>query len=74
MKFSTKSSTTMFSSSFTLIFHGLKADFLSLYIVEGVIYGAYKHQTTFNPLISLLKKPVFVVVLFVVLFFERVLL
>ena len=70
MKFSTNFSTTIFSSSFPLLFHELKAGFLPLLIVEGGIYGGYKHQSTFKALISSLKKPVFVVVLFVVLFLD----
>ena len=71
MKFSTNFSTTIFSSSFQLLFHGLNAVFLPLLIVEGGIYGVYKHQSRFNRLISLLKKPVFVVVRFVVRFFNE---
>ncbi len=62
MNFVTKVVTTMFSSSFHLLYHGLKADFLPLYVVEGDIYGAYCHQNTFKGLIPLLKKPVFIVV------------
>jgi len=62
MKNCTKSCTTIFSASFPLFIQGLKAVFLPLLIVEGGIYGAYMHQNRFNKLISLLNKPVFVVV------------
>jgi len=71
MNFCTKSCTTIFFASFPFIIQGLKAVFLPLYVVEGDIYGAYMHQKRFNSLISLLKKPVFIVVQKVVQFFNE---
>ena len=71
MNFVTKSVTTIFFTSFTLYYHIFEAVFLPLYIVEGGIYGAYCHQNIFNALISLLKRPVFLVVTKMVTNFER---
>jgi len=62
MNFVTKSVTTMFLASYRLQYRGVKTVFSPLYIVEGDIYRAYCHQNTFKSFISLLKKPVFIVV------------
>lgn len=72
MRNSTTFSTTYFFASIPFLIQGLKAVFFAFLSLEGDIYGAYMHQKRFNRLISLLKKHVFIVVLFVVLFFQGV--
>jgi len=71
MNFCTKSCTTYFIASLSFIIQGFKAVFLPLLIVEEGIYGAYMHQNRFKILNHLLIKPVFIVVQFVVRFFNE---
>ena len=70
MIFGTILSTTYFFSSLFFLIHVLKPVFLPLYVVEGGIYRAYQHQNKFKTMKSLLKMPVFIVVLKVVRFFR----
>lgn len=71
MKIVTKSVTTYFFTSLCYLIQILMAVFSPLYIVEGDIYVAYCHQNTIKSLISLLIKPVFIVVTEVVTIFQE---
>ena len=59
MNFVTKSVTTKFSSFFPLLFHGFKAVFLPLYIVEGEYIGGLLSPKHIQDIVFFIEKACF---------------